>query len=236
MNSEDYQLDTTLERLKSPPDRVEGPLLRSFSKYVPPGIHTVHSSWEQLALAQHNGLPTRLLDWTTSPLVAVHFATANKELYDKNGVVWCVAVEQAHSQPPGLAKKLKESGAFLYFVALLDKLFPTLAKLDSYAETDFKGSFMMFFEPPSIDARIQNQRGVLSVMNGPAENQHAYFRELARRSPKAVHRIVIKSKAKPKIRDMLDQNNITERVLFPGLPGLCQWLARYYGRSIAPNH
>jgi hypothetical protein len=232
LNNEDYQLDTTLERLKSPPEKVEGPLLRSFSKYVPPGPHAVHSHWEKLALAQHNGLPTRLLDWTTSPLVALHFATASRKDYDKNGVLWCVDVEQVHSRPPGLAQKLKEAGAFLYFVTLLDRLFPTRAELDSYRETDFNGSFMLFFEPPSIDARIQNQRGVLSVANGPAENQHAYLREFARGNSKSVRRIVIGREAKPKIRDMLDQNNITERVLFPGLPGLCQWLARYYGPSV----
>jgi hypothetical protein len=166
LNHEDYKLDTTLRRLKTPPKSVEEPLLRAFGKYLPPGTLAVQSCWEKLALAQHNGLPTRLLDWTTSPLVALHFATTKKEHFDKNGVVWCVDVEKVHSQiPEELATKLKDNHAFLWTTALLDEVFPSLRDLDGPKKNHLNDSFMLFFEPPAIDARIQNQRGVLSVMN-----------------------------------------------------------------------
>lgn len=228
MSDAAWPLATSLDRLGSPSSSVERPLLRNFRKYAPPGLLRADSEWELLAVAQHNGLPTRCLDWTFSPLVAAHFATAERAHRAADGVIWCFDVVKwrNHLLAPPLRASLHQARAWLYDVRLLEAGFAGLDALD-HAFGATPG--LVFFEPPSIDARIANQGGILSVMGGGSLDHQAYVLAAAAAFPGVVRRLVIQAKAKAEIRDMLDQDGITERVMFPGLPGLADWLRRYYG-------
>lgn len=96
----------------------------------------------------------------------------------------------------------------------------SLAELEGLSAEDF----VVFFEPPSIDDRIINQYAFCSVMSGADGVLDAWFA----RHPGIWRKIVIPAALKWEIRDKLDQSNITERVLFPGLDGLSRWLKRHY--------
>lgn len=100
------------------------------------------TDWEMLALAQHHGLPTRLLDWTSNPLVAAYFAVVNQKADSPDNK--------------------EEAG--IYSVRVTDKML-----VDTGVTPDpFSIGDEVHFVIPSVnDARLVSQKGFFTVHGNP---------------------------------------------------------------------
>jgi len=218
----DHDLSNSLIRLAAGRidlGKLELSLVRNFRKYAQT-VAPVDSIWHWLALGQHHGLPTRLVDWTYSPFVALHFATESPGDFRGDGVVWCVNfVEANRLLPPRLKTILEEEHSDTFTVEMLSE-FPSLRSFDALG----RDPFVIFIEPPSLDARILNQFALFSLMPTPSARLDHWLEG----HPKLFRRVVVPAELKWEVRDKLDQANISERTLFPGLDGLSRWLERYY--------
>ncbi len=217
-----YRLENSFLRNCGMRPELEYHILRNFRKYARTSEpNLTNTQLRSLVLAQHHGLTTRLLDWTYSPFIAMHFATSNTERYDIDGVIWKVDFVKVNQLIPEPLKGLlwkEKCNAFT--VEMLESEFSNVQKFD---EVIGPGN-ALFFEPPSIDDRIVNQFALFSIMSSAT----SVLDDWLMKHPDTYRRIIIPANLKWEIRDKLDQANITERVLFPGLDGLASWLKRHY--------
>jgi hypothetical protein len=222
-----YPLTNGLTRLGAPYPNMERNLIKQFKKYAQRHVVDRDTEWHWLSMAQHHGLPTRLLDWTYSPLIALHFATAELDKYDNDAAVWKVNYSQVHNLLQAQqTRSLDALGARIFTIDALAESIKDLDELDSRRATDYV--IAIFFEPPAIDDRIVNQFAYFSVLSDPFLAMDDWFELPHVQGKVEVIKIIIPKNLKWEIRDKLDQSNINERVLVTGLDGLCAWLKRHY--------
>ena len=107
------------------------------------------SPWEWLALAQHHGAPTRLADWSASPLVAAWFAvTSYPEATD--AAIFALDLAGAGMETLNIADGKSASGA----------------RFDDPFEMT-RGVYLI--ETAPVSARITTQRGIFTVHGEPTK-------------------------------------------------------------------
>eukprot|EP01086_Lenisia_limosa_P006363 TRINITY_DN25138_c0_g1_i1.p1 TRINITY_DN25138_c0_g1~~TRINITY_DN25138_c0_g1_i1.p1 ORF type:complete len:340 (+),score=60.60 TRINITY_DN25138_c0_g1_i1:173-1192(+) len=215
----------------------ELPILRSFIRYA----HTANPEgglFGWLALMQHHACPTRLVDFTRSPFVALHFLTVDDSMSDVDGCVWMIDSSQvASSAPYSIRTSLDKKQGDLFSIKQIEDAVKTATNntdgpvllSDITTLQDRHGEFLLFFEPPSLDSRIMNQVGVFALPSDPSKPLNDSLSFMT-----GVTKIIVPAALKKEIRQKLDQININERSMFPGLDGLASFLTRQNTQKMEP--
>lgn len=225
MPNASFHLATSLQRnCKQEKKKLESIMLSNFAKYACIEEPLLSSSvWKQMILGQHHGLPTRLLDWTHSPLVALHFANdeALSGLDEHDCVVWRIdARKMKEFLPEKYRQELKSKETFIFSMDSLSEVAPTLEQYDE----DLGNTAFAMMEPPSIDQRIVNQYSFFAVIPSGIND----IEQLLDNLPIEAVRYVIRKEIRWDVRDLLDQLNVNDRIIYPGLDGISRWLGRHY--------
>jgi hypothetical protein len=188
--------------------------------------------WRQLSLAQHYGLPTRFLDFTTNMLVALFFAvekpaarrkTTKEEWQEQHSAVWCIEVPNRRK----VWQVWEKEGVWL-------------SPLE-FAEEDSDPPIANFvdtaFVPEHIDERIRAQGSVFMTEPRGKRSDWTLHRKLRDKTKTAPNRqtgaekqtrtlkVRIPKDFRESLREQLDLVGINRATLFPDLGSAARYLA-----------
>jgi hypothetical protein len=161
------------------------------------------SEWEWYFVMQHHGLPTRLLDWTTGGLLALHFALRGNS-GEADAAVWVLDPWSLNETSLGKAELVlsSEPKAALY-----------LPKL--YANKPAVPNRPIAVVPPYSTSRITVQRGTFTVHGSVKRGLEKLFSE-------RLAKITIPKDSCLGLKRALRASGVGEFTVFPDLDGLCR--------------
>lgn len=158
-----------------------------------------------LFLMQHYGLPTRLLDWTESPLIACYFATTQGKEDEKDGALYAIS-------PYRLNEIQTEASKLLMPYDLLPKEI-----INSIFEKEqVEPQKIIAIRPAEVDIRLLVQMSVFTL-HGSNESL-----EDIPSSQNFIYKITIPSTSKKRIKKQLKLLGVRESNIFPDLDHLAK--------------
>lgn len=203
---------------------------RSIHEYLPIESHP-NNKFELLSLMQHHGVPTRLIDITKSPYIALYFA-ASQYYHDQNelkdGAIYAFMPQNLYSMSiRNIHKRSK-----------LDLDFNSLSRYVKHDNKVFDEVFYnhsddvaLIIEPFKFNKRLYAQKGLFLISNFNNKSTEQIIEELLPKNPPkgtsdpTLFKIKINGIWKKEILKRLDKMNINSSTLFPGIDGFSKYLS-----------
>lgn len=186
-------------------ERQESDLLHRFRRFAHRHLRSGASEWEALFLARHYGLPTRIMDWTTSPLVATYFACSPLDVSPQDGVVWGVLRQQQIIEDVDVLKANPGPLDLYKGEAAVKLIYPVY---NSWRLTAQQGRFTWHSEP---------RLALDQLANLPFEDKHLDIRRLVKWP---LHF----GSERTSVLQHLERFGVSQRTVFPDLSGIASGL------------
>jgi hypothetical protein len=175
-----------------------------------PDRTVLHDELRCLAMMQHHGAPTRLLDFTKSPYVAAFFAM---EHCAEAAAVYALNTPRLWASAPRFDKSLSR-----------DAVDPRLAgNFERYFAPN-RHPVVWFGEPSEMDRRLVAQSGLL-VMPGIVETPLDELLQGYDSGEPLLEKLLLPGRLRAEALHALYRMNITQATLFPDLEGLARSIA-----------
>lgn len=185
--------------------------------------------FEWMFLMQHYGMPTRLLDWTESHLMALFFAVEN---YSDNSdaAVWIIDPWSLNEATMGDFSVPVHSHEFLK-----DYILPCPTEV----KREVDGFYPVCLRAPKSSSRILAQKGNFSIhgniMLGIDELAATFNKKSSQIEKVRLRKLIIDGKSKLKILKQLAISGITYSVIYPDLEGLSKEIELRYSYDYLNN-